>query len=80
MGFDGAKFFEKLEQLGLKYICRLKSNSTLITQSDDSVQLYNELQTRIVKYKIHKKYYYLRLMCSNNYIIKDGQLKKCLNT
>ena len=60
MGFDGFEFFEKLENLGLKYVCRIKSNSTLITNLNDSVQTYkDDCQTRVVVYNINKKSYYL---------------------
>lgn len=62
-GFDGYTFFEKLEKLGLKYVCRLRSNSSLIDPNlNDSIKQYgddNDKTIRIIKYSIKKTNYYL---------------------
>ena len=60
-GFDGINFFKKLENLKLKYICRLSCDLNMITISDlkDYIYTLDTFQTRIVKYKIGDQMYYL---------------------
>jgi Transposase DDE domain len=60
-GFDSKDFLLKLEDLGLKYICRIRSNNKLTnSDSDDSIQnVTDNITTRIVKYVVDKMPYYL---------------------
>ena len=58
-GFDGINFLKKLDKLNLKYVCRIRDNSSLITKSVDSVQNCAGCKTRIIKYKIGTKNYNL---------------------
>jgi Transposase DDE domain len=60
-GFDGKEFLKKLENLGLKYVCRIRSNDKLTeSEFDDSIQNLDEnITTRIVKYVVKEMPYYL---------------------
>ena len=62
-GFDGFIFYKKLDSQNIKYVCRIKENSTMISDNDDTVidvKIDNViLKIRIVRYVINDKAYYL---------------------
>jgi len=73
-GFDGVQFFNNLEKRNLKYVCRLKCNSTLLSDNEndvDYIRNYYQRKVRIIKYKIEEKNYYLatNLFDSNEFTI-----------
>ena len=58
-GFDGQSFFEKLERMNIKYLCRIRSNSLLVTDNNDMIHMMSEHRCRIINYNIGNKKYYL---------------------
>jgi len=58
-GFDGHTFLRKLEKMNLKYVCRIKSNSSFVSKNDDAVHYKKDFKTRVINYKIGNKTYHL---------------------
>jgi len=71
-GFDGSEFFKKLEELNLRYVCRLRYNMSFIPKDNvDTVVRCNNINIRVVTYKIGENYYHLatNLLDKNEYKI-----------
>jgi len=62
-GFDGFKFYKSLESQEIKYVCRIKENSSMISDKNDNildVKVRNStIKIRVIRYIINNKSYYL---------------------
>ena len=62
-GFDGFQFYKRLESQEIKYVCRIKENSSMITDKNDNildVKVRNSIiKIRVIRYIINNKSYYL---------------------
>ena len=67
-GFDGPEFFNKLEELKIRYVCRLRSNMSIIPKdNEDAIVRVKNLNIRVITYKINENNYYL----ATNLLDKD---------
>jgi hypothetical protein len=62
-GFDGFQFYKSLESHEIKYVCRVKDNSSMISDKNDNiinVSVINSIiKIRVIRYMINNKSYYL---------------------
>ena len=60
-GYMSKELFKKLHERDMFYICRLRENSTMISETDNDhvVKLDNNTSTRIITYTINKQNYYI---------------------